>query len=176
MSEHDDSDICEMSSDVMIEEVTDIINESNILQTDDNIIEQENNKENLKESNLINDLENIKEISQVIDDNVSTNYVYEYKQDPFNVGDVVLTRYYSKKTWKYYIGMIESVDFNTRRYSIFYFKTVGKTKTKKFVKHKRIVDTDIVPENSIVKIVELLQVNETPDEYVLMNDEDNIYF
>lgn len=72
--------------------------------------------------------------------------------------------------------MIENKDFNTGRYSIAFYKTTGKNNDKKFVKPKRIVDKDIVPEDSILKVVELLQINENPDEYVLMQDEDDIYF
>lgn len=72
--------------------------------------------------------------------------------------------------------MIENQDFNIRRYSVAFYKTISKNNDKKFVKPKRIVDKDIVPEDSIVKVVELLQINENPDEYVLMQDEDNIYF
>ncbi|CAG4929329.1 unnamed protein product [Parnassius apollo] len=46
----------------------------------------------------------------------------------------------------------------------------------KFIKPK-LLDRDIaVPESNIVKIIELLQFNESPEEYALMCDKDSVYF
>ncbi|CAG5059785.1 unnamed protein product [Parnassius apollo] len=96
------------------------------------------------------------------------------KKNEYKTGDTVLTRYYTK-SWKYYVGVIENAYLATKKYTINYYKTIGRKGNVKFVVPKR-KDQDCVPEVSIVKEIELLQINEDPDEYVLMNDSDEIYF
>ncbi|KOB78258.1 Uncharacterized protein OBRU01_02760 [Operophtera brumata] len=92
----------------------------------------------------------------------------------YDVGDTVLTRYF-KKTWIYYVGTIKSVDTNERKYTISFCRTVGKHENVMFVVPKR-KDEDYVPEKNIVKTIELLQINENPVQYALLNDEDSVYF
>lgn len=95
----------------------------------------------------------------------------------YNTGDTVLVRYYTK-FWKYYVGVIEHIHYETdeKNYLISYYRTVGKKDNLKFVVPKR-KDQDCVPEDSIMKQIELLQIKENPVEFTLMNDEeDEIYF
>ncbi|XP_045778739.1 uncharacterized protein LOC123876488 [Maniola jurtina] len=94
----------------------------------------------------------------------------------YNTGDTVLVRYYTK-FWKYYVGVIEHIHNETekKKYSICYYKTIGKKYHVKFVVSKR-KDQDCVPEDSIVKQIQLLQIKENPGEFTLLNVEDAIYF
>ncbi|CAG4992264.1 unnamed protein product [Parnassius apollo] len=90
------------------------------------------------------------------------------------IGETVLFRYYEKKCWKYYIGVIKLIDFDTNMYTIFFYKTVSRKENLKFIVPKR-TDRDIVPYVSIVKKIQL-QKQEKPNEFKLMNMEDYTYF
>lgn len=97
-------------------------------------------------------------------------------KEQFDIGDKVLVRYYMSHIWKYYVGIIENIDFDTKTFTIIFYKCVRRKGHIKFIKPKR-QDRDItVPEDSIVKIIEMLQINESPEEYILMSEEDVIYF
>lgn len=100
----------------------------------------------------------------------------EHPQQPtlYDVGDTVLARYF-KNSWKYYVGTIKRVDANEKKYTISFHRAVGKNENVMFVVPKRI-DEDYVPEENIVKTIELMQVNENPLQYVLLNDEDSVNF
>uniref|UniRef100_A0A2A4K184 HTH psq-type domain-containing protein n=1 Tax=Heliothis virescens TaxID=7102 RepID=A0A2A4K184_HELVI len=108
------------------------------------------------------------------DDSVVKNDIDDSKI--YNIGDTVLVRYF-KRTWTYYVGIIEDNNFNSNpyMYKITFYRTVGKKNTLKFVRPKR-KDQDYVPDSNIVKVIELLQINENPVEYTLMNDDDEIFF
>lgn len=67
------------------------------------------------------------------------------------------------------------MDTKERKYTISFHRAVGKNENVMFVVPKRI-DEDYVPEENIVKTIELLQINENPLQYVLLNDEDSVYF
>lgn len=96
-------------------------------------------------------------------------------KNKYNIGDTVLTRYFTK-SWKYYVGVIKNINLEAKEYNICYYKTICKKNDIKFIVPKRKDHDSNLPENSVVKTIDLLQINETPVEYVLMNDEDVIYF
>lgn len=107
--------------------------------------------------------------------NIAHNIEEEIQnKETYNCGDTVLTRYY-KRSWKYYVGVIDKVNLNGNEYDISYYKRNGNKTNVKFVIPKS-ADHDTVPEINLVKKIELLQISDLPVEYVLMNDEDSIYF
>lgn len=80
------------------------------------------------------------------------------EKEMYTTGQTVLTRYYKGKSWKYYVGEIESVNIVAKCYAISYFKMIGKKKGDiKFIKTKRITDKDDVPEDSVVKAIDMLE-------------------
>lgn len=105
---------------------------------------------------------------------IMKNITHEQNNEEYCIGDTVLVRYYTK-IWKYYVGVIENICVKSLGYTIHYYKSVGKKENVKFISPKRR-DYDTVPENLIVKKIELIQIRENPEEYTIMNDEDNIYF
>lgn len=94
----------------------------------------------------------------------------------FDVGDTIMTRYYSFHQWKYYVGIFDSVKKPELVYSVSYFKTKRFAEGVKFVKPKREDKDSSLPESCIVKSIQLLQISENPEEYVPYHDEDIIYF
>lgn len=94
----------------------------------------------------------------------------------FDVGDTILARYYSSRQWKYFVGLIQNVNKSEKVYSVSYYKTKCLGENVKFVKPKRADIDPSLPENCIVKSINLMQISENPDEYVLYHDEDIIYF
>ncbi|CAK1586272.1 unnamed protein product [Parnassius mnemosyne] len=99
----------------------------------------------------------------------------EKKEIRWNEGDKILSRYYSRK-WKYYVSIIKNINRYENIYSVTYHKQIRSKDHIKFVIPKRSDEDKYLPENATVKSIELLPISEYPDEYVLMNDEDNIYF
>ncbi|CAG5029821.1 unnamed protein product [Parnassius apollo] len=93
----------------------------------------------------------------------------------WNIGDNVLVRYYQKKKWQYYIGLITDInDQIEKKYKTSFFKAISKKGDVIFKKPKRS-DIDYIPADIIVKEVDLLQINEN-NEFILFNDEDLSYF
>ncbi|KOB67294.1 Uncharacterized protein OBRU01_19992 [Operophtera brumata] len=90
----------------------------------------------------------------------------------WNVGDIVKVCYFVKKTWKHYIGIIETKDNLRHIYSITFYKTIKKDGLK-FDKNRR-KDKDEVPYANIVKKIRLIQIK--PDMYILEEDEDKDHF
>ncbi|XP_060804831.1 uncharacterized protein LOC132904249 [Amyelois transitella] len=90
-------------------------------------------------------------------------------------GDTILARYYSRK-WKYFVGIIKHVNRHEKKYSVSYYKITRMKDGILFVMPKKADEDNYLPEDSIVKSVQLLQISEYPEKYVLMNEEDNIYF
>lgn len=90
-------------------------------------------------------------------------------------GDTILARYYSRK-WKYFVGIIKHVNRHEKTYSVSYYKMTHKKDGILFVMPKKADEDNSLPEDSILKSVQLLQISEYPEKYVLMNEEDNIYF
>lgn len=78
--------------------------------------------------------------------------------------------------YRYYIGIIEQIDNTNKRFKINYFKTIHQKGNLKFTKPKVPKDIDIIPQDCIVKHVKLLQISKEPQEFVLANEEDKIYF
>lgn len=105
--------------------------------------------------------------------------ITETEQEIYDIGDNVLVRYYMRKSWRYYIGVIEDIHEDSMKveklYNISFYKTLNSMNTLKFRKLLR-EDKDTVPENSVVKLIQLLQISEKPEEYVLYHDEDLVYF
>ncbi|XP_049878885.1 uncharacterized protein LOC126375862 [Pectinophora gossypiella] len=96
----------------------------------------------------------------------------------YQVGDTVLTRYCLKNNWKYYVGVVTEIKYRETEkiYGITYYRTINKNKNVKFVKPKKRCDYDDISVELIVKEIELIQIKEHPEEYVLNNDEDLVYF
>ncbi|KAJ0179204.1 hypothetical protein K1T71_002884 [Dendrolimus kikuchii] len=109
------------------------------------------------------------------DDDVTTKNDID-DSETYNIGDTVLVRYF-KRNWMYYVGIIEKNNSNSNPnlYNISFYRTIGKKSNLKFVIPKR-KDQDYVPDSNIVKVIELLQINEDPVEYTLMNDYDENFF
>lgn len=84
-------------------------------------------------------------------------------------------RYYEKKNWKYYVGVIQNVEKNDR-YKVTHYKHTRDSKKNLTFSMPKIADTDLVPMIKIVKHIELLQISEKPCRFVLANDEDETYF
>ncbi|CAK1583545.1 unnamed protein product [Parnassius mnemosyne] len=122
--------------------------------------------------------ESINMDKQIIKEDIHQIDKNSKKKEYYELGEKVLVRYHQSNNWKYYVGLIESVNDNSKTFNISYYKCI-KTKDSddiKFIKPK-LLDRDIaVPESNIVKIIELLQFNESPEEYALMCDKDSVYF
>lgn len=93
----------------------------------------------------------------------------------YKIGDTVLVRYF-KKAWRYYAGVIEAInDLNPKLYNITFYKTLKKKAEVIFIVPK-MEDRDWVPDINIVKVIRLLQIQECPEKYTIMDDCDVIYF
>lgn len=99
----------------------------------------------------------------------------ETKADIYNIGDTVLVRYYIKKRWRYYTGVVENINAAEQLYTISFYKTVSANYNLKFRKPFRL-DKDTVPFYLVLKRIEIIQVSENPKEYVLRCEEDQTYF
>lgn len=96
--------------------------------------------------------------------------------DNLKIGDNVLVRYYLRKSWKYYVGVVRGINEKCeKKFEVSYFKTIRKESDLKFIKPKR-PDIDYISDVLIVKQINLMQIKEYPEEYVLYNDEDESYF
>ncbi|CAG5051242.1 unnamed protein product [Parnassius apollo] len=111
---------------------------------------------NIDES--INMEESINMDKQIIKEDIHQIDKNSKKKEYYELGEKVLVRYYQSNKWKYYVGLIESVNDNSKTFNISYYKCI-KIKDSddiKFIKPK-LLDRDIaVPESNIVKIIELL--------------------
>lgn len=93
------------------------------------------------------------------------------------VGQTILTRYHKKCSWKYYIGIINKTDHKNKVYEIDYFtKNKQKYGLLLFTKPKRKDVDGNALEHIIVKSIDMLQISETPEQFILMDDEDLSYF
>ncbi|CAG4943462.1 unnamed protein product [Parnassius apollo] len=110
---------------------------------------------NIDES--INMEESINMDKQIIKEDIHQTDKNSKKKEYYELGEKVLVRYYQSNKWKYYVGLIESVNDNSKTFNISYYKFI-KTKDSddiKFIKPK-LLDRDIaVPESNIVKFIEL---------------------
>lgn len=96
----------------------------------------------------------------------------------YHLGSHILARYFQKKNWKHYVGSITEIineDQLEKTYRISFYKTVRRNNTIKFIQPKRS-DEDCVPANLIVKEIQLIQIKENPNEFVLGDDSDDVYF
>lgn len=114
--------------------------------------------------------------SEKTEENNKTQERHDFikRNNIWSLGETVLTRYYCRGKWKYYVGVITEIVRDENCYKISYYKTTFQ-KGYKFTKPKR-ADVDIVHDDVIVKAIQLLQITENPDTYVLMEDEDSVYF
>ncbi|CAH2106957.1 unnamed protein product [Euphydryas editha] len=94
----------------------------------------------------------------------------------YKIGDTVLVRYF-KKTWRYYVGVIENINESNQQkpYTISFYKTIHQKSDICFVIPK-IEDRDNVPDINIVKEIKLLQIQENPAKYTIMDDDDAVNF
>jgi hypothetical protein len=90
------------------------------------------------------------------------------------INDRVLVRYYSRNTWKYYIGVVTaSNDDDT--FDISFYTTMRTKGELKFKKPSRL-DRDAVPRESIIKVIELSKISDKPEMYQLLNQNDATFF
>lgn len=158
--------------------------DTEILETDDTddkmtIDDQMNTKEYEHTQNVqrikITD-ESLEKIEQHINnENQSKGLQNNFDANNLIIGDSVLVRYYQNKKWRYYIGIITEINQNVEnKYKISYYKTISKKGDIIFKKPKR-PDIDDITIELIIKQVDLLQINENM-EFVLLDDEDSVYF
>lgn len=95
----------------------------------------------------------------------------------YELGKTIIVKYYIKKKWKYYVGVITETNDNQldKRYGTSFYKSKWRNNILIFMKPKK-ADTDCIPDDLIVKEVELIQIRENPDEFVLRDMKDNVYF
>lgn len=142
-------------------------------ETETNKLEDENEKQEKKDQREGTDT-NLDEKDVTKSNKLEDEKTKKHEME-WNKGDTILTRYYSRK-WKYFIGIIKDINRYNKTYTVSYYKLIHNKKGNKFILPKKSDEDKFLPENSIVKSVELLQISENPNEYVVMNDEDNIYF
>lgn len=106
-------------------------------------------------------------------DDTLTDVPKEIIDESFNVSDSVIIRYFEKKSWIYYIGFIEDTQIKTgkKHYKVNFLKTLKKPEIN-FIFPKK-TDIDIVPNDCVVKKVQLIEVLKG---FTLKNEEDTIYF
>lgn len=138
-------------------------------------IEKVINNENILHSNVEKKSDDF--VEEEINTKVNEKHTAAKQTVSYRLGDTVLTRYYSKNNWKYYVGVVTKLNYKTpgKIYGITYYRTVNKNNTVKFIKSKRC-DYDEIPDDLIVKEIDLIQIMEDPEEYVLNDDEDKVYF
>lgn len=106
------------------------------------------------------------------------NHEFELVQDSsyYSVGDFVLVRYFPKKIWIYYVGIIQEIDKTDGRqkYTIVFFKTLKKPYLA--FRKTRLIDRDIVDNLSIVKKISLKSSTYKQNELILAEESDMIYF
>lgn len=162
--------------------------ENNIDDEDDETVKREIDE---RESKIFDEIRQLDETTNTEQDlnkkkkkDENKNNIITLKNDSENkieildlhIDDTVLARYYSRKNWKYYIGVITEIKReNVNKYGLSFYKTIRRQKELKFVKPKR-PDVDYLPKSSIVKKIDLMQISEFPQEFVLFNDEDSVLF
>lgn len=65
-----------------------------------------------------------KSINKVQSQETGNETVLKEEDSEWEINNTVLTRYYLKKSWKYYIGVIQQIDNDSEHYEISYYKTV----------------------------------------------------
>lgn len=166
------------SIDTMIDDATDKTSDNEITQgsllynaidvTDKTDTTTTNNTENLEnDQNLIN-LHGDKEVrdEERHEDCLGPTYC---------VNDYVVVRYYNRKKWTYYVGMIQTIRLieNKYTYTVNFLKTVKKPRLE--FRKMRIVDRDEVQDLNILKKIEL-NLTKNTNVLLLMDDDDKIYF
>ncbi|CAG4953618.1 unnamed protein product [Parnassius apollo] len=95
-----------------------------------------------------------------------------------NINDSIIVRYFQRKTWKYFIGFVENIEFKNGEnyYKVKFLKTVKDLSDPvKFVVQRKS-DIDTVTNISIVKKVNLIQWEKASKEYYPSTDIDLVYF
>ncbi|XP_041975791.1 uncharacterized protein DDB_G0283697-like [Aricia agestis] len=143
--------------------------------TDENLMEQnktDDDEEGNKEKKI--KLKQYKTDSENTDD----NQIEQNKTDDdekYSINDTVLVRYFNRKKWTYYIGFIENMkqkDDETY-YTINFLRTVKKPSLK-FVQTKKR-DYDEITELQIVKKVILEKSYDNDKEFMLFNDDSQMF-
>lgn len=104
-------------------------------------------------------------------ENMQTDFI-------FNINDTIIVRYYLRKTWKHYIGVVESIVFKDglNYYQVKFLKTIKDSFNSLKFTFQRKLDIDIVTNINIVKKVNLVQKEEASKEYYLGDDRDLVFF
>lgn len=121
--------------------------------------------EDVKKDVYIPQLRNEKEENEKTFDSIAI-------ENKWDLGYTVLVRYYVRKSWKYYVGRIAAIDNLRHIYSIVFYKTIKKNGLKFVNKGSK----DQVPYSNIVKYIELVQIKENLETYVLHDEKDKKYF
>lgn len=100
----------------------------------------------------------------------------EENKDEYSLNDAVLVRYFTRKKWTYYIGFIEKIfqKHDETFYSINFLRTIKKPHLT-FVQPKK-KDRDEITKILIVKKVEVQRSNEYSGEFILLDENNKIYF
>lgn len=107
--------------------------------------------------------------------NISENKA-EATKEIYSIGDSILTRYYNRKKWTYYVGFVKDIIQKDGDifYSVNYLKTIKNPELK--FKITKIIDHDVITELMIVKKITLQKCISNEKEYVLAKDCDTLYF
>ncbi|CAH2095105.1 unnamed protein product [Euphydryas editha] len=94
----------------------------------------------------------------------------------YSVNDHVLVRYYNRNKWTYYVGIIQNnyIQGGEIYYSVRFYKTIKKPKL--LFKMTKRVDQDNVPDESILKKVNLHNDEQLLNCLVLSCEDDELYF
>lgn len=92
----------------------------------------------------------------------------------YAVNDHVLVRYCDGKKCKYYVGFIENIKIDGRKYTVFFFKTIKKPQLA-FRTGKKI-DRDVVDDIWIVKKIVMNKNPIKAEESLLAEKSDEMYF
>ena len=156
MSIHSDSDIDEVASDVTISE------------SSCTLVPAENN-------NTLHD--SGKACASPIAGCSRSNEIPVAEYAEYQENDTVLVRYLGKKKVDYFVGKVVSKTIKRDSYPVYtvsFFKKVGRNDNTRFLATPKDIDT--IPATMIVKNVNLLTLNEKETEFILLEDEDYIYF
>lgn len=165
MSVHSDSDLLDVSDNEML------LNFNQTAMGCDEEI-QESSVLNLHNLSLEREIQRADETQNESIPGPSTD-VQEQEIVDYEIGASILVRYILKKKVEYYVGHVLSK--NGPNYRVSFLRKSGRRDNVKFTKPKK-EDVDVVTVDMIVKLVELMSINEQETEYIFLNDEDYFYF
>ncbi|KAJ2949887.1 hypothetical protein O0L34_g11207 [Tuta absoluta] len=134
--------------------------------------EENKKKKKIGDGEFVSGSEKKEMEAEGVDDNLDEKTEENIEEVNYALHDNVMVRYFSRNKWTYYIGYITAI-FSNEMYEIRFYKTCKKP--LKF-KHTKKVDRDTVPAIYIVKKVHLLQDLSCPNEFLLSDKKDFIFF